>query len=79
MNANMDIHEHIHGHSCMHTWAFIHACIKAFIHTCICMHSSVHDFEYPSDVYPSRMEFHLLVGLIIRFLVMWLCLMSAGS
>ncbi|GKU93175.1 hypothetical protein SLEP1_g6793 [Rubroshorea leprosula] len=73
----MGIHEHIHGHSCMHTWAFMHAHMG--IHTCICVHSSIHDSGYPSDVYPSRMEFHLLVGLIIRFLVMWLCLMSAGS
>ncbi|GKV13616.1 hypothetical protein SLEP1_g24607 [Rubroshorea leprosula] len=43
------------------------------------MHSSVHDSVYPSDAYPSRMKFHLLVGLIIRFLAMWLCLMGAGS
>ncbi|GKV47952.1 hypothetical protein SLEP1_g54801 [Rubroshorea leprosula] len=42
------------------------------------MHSSVHDLIYPSDVYPSRIGFHHLVGIIIRFLAM-LCLMSAGS
>ncbi|GKV43040.1 hypothetical protein SLEP1_g50381 [Rubroshorea leprosula] len=42
------------------------------------MHSSVPDSGYPSDVYLSRMEFHLLVGLLIGFLAL-LCLMSAGS
>ncbi|GKV13880.1 hypothetical protein SLEP1_g24842 [Rubroshorea leprosula] len=77
MHAHMGIHACTHGHSCMHTWAFIHACIKAFIHTCICMHSSVHDSVYPSDVYLSRIGFHLLVGLLIGFPAL-LCLMSAG-
>ncbi|GKV13889.1 hypothetical protein SLEP1_g24851 [Rubroshorea leprosula] len=42
------------------------------------MHSFVHDFVYPSDVYSSRIRFHLLVGLIVKFLAM-LCLMSARS
>ncbi|GKV29780.1 hypothetical protein SLEP1_g38679 [Rubroshorea leprosula] len=52
--------------------------IKAFIHKCIYMHSSIHDPICPSDAYPSRIRFHLLVVLIIRFLAILLCLMSTG-